>query len=222
MRRSSTSIRTKLVASLLPRSNQLSNRQMRCSMKRSPSRFPGTGRRAPARSGSGRRTRESAGGSGMCSPTRSTTTLFRLSYRIRRATPPSVSNASAWPRRNVSSVWSSVNRAYIARDHDRTSTKRDSERVAAPTWTLPKWPRDRPLRQCTQPCSGFLISQQWPPEQSRPRDTRCRTGPSIATAELQSRHGLEWRPLTGQHRQLLQKGSLLVSLEDWRPGDSLQ
>jgi hypothetical protein len=75
------------------------------------------------------------------SPTCSTTTLFRLWYRIHRGTPPSVSNASAWPRRKVSRVWSSVNRAYIARDHDSTSTKHDSDRVAAPTWILPKCPQ---------------------------------------------------------------------------------
>lgn len=68
---------------------------------------------------------------------------------------------------NASSVASSMNRAYIARDQASTNTKHHSVRFAEPTWILPKWP------QSTWACSPGKV---W----SR-RNASRRTGRTVAT-----------------------------------------
>jgi transposase len=62
--------------------------------------------------------------------------------------------ASTWPRRKLSRVWSSAKRAYTARDHASTRTKQDSRRRPPPTGTAPKLP------QSTCACSPGSVSRR--------------------------------------------------------------
>ena len=74
----------------------------------------------------------------MASPCRSSTAVFRLSYRRVRAQPPKAVMASTCPRRKLSIVWSRVKSTWMARDQLKTITKAENGRLALPTCTWPK------------------------------------------------------------------------------------
>src|SRR6266568_1137191 len=134
-------------------------------------------------------------------------------------TPPNALNASTWQRRKLSSVWSKVNRAYTAGDHESTITKHERARSACPTRILPKWP------QSTCACSPGHRGEAQERLRARPRPHRA-----DVPAQLDDRAGVAAvarhleQPRRAQPRVLLQRLSdeSLVRVEHRRPDEGIR